>query len=830
MLPLLWPASVVAASMEEFGDWAKGIPVRFFRRIKAPEQQITSPEQLQKVLDEAKSKTFDANPAQRDEKSSWERPAKQVSLAVMDGQIQILRRFLSFQAADSILKTGSAITKSAAWQTSKKVISKMTGDSATVLNGTLAHSDFGRKFFALLAKDGVFSKAILRESNFVLMALINVLIISGIYDGLDLDTVKDNVVAIAPLATDWTYDEGLPTGIVTDFINRQLYSGFNGTFDTVYKRALNSQNVWGNALKSLDTKADALGQKLFKATRTGAEIPTGKSLSEKLGLVGVGEGMKFTLSGLVQRLVVGGAYAIAGDFVIESTFALMRGFQNRVTLGGNRDKYWARQDLNSHQKQVTGNKWLDGWRERTLRLGDVVEKRIKWPVSCMTVPVTTLLGGYLGSVIAGALFIGGGAIPLVGGALISSLFAGIGNYVGNWGAVKIDRSPWMMNLRHKNYVKRIISEIKEMPDYRNNILSDADAQAIANERADDFAKIEAVGQVSSNIFIVDHPYNILMGKKGSYWKMVINNENGSNFEGNANIQYDVIDLDGYRWVYDLHTNKIRNVGKVSLNNGRNIVFVNSQGVLIEDDVIVNKEADDETRTLHIFQNGLILEKRLDEEWVIRGQSSDRDLLFRDTGERFQWEDGAYRRTNGPGKAGIVMAADTDDPLSPYMDLVNMPNDEEFMAELRKIRDRQIADARTQLFRDLDSPEELDARVSDLVSIAVELGIVDSEDSVDENVLNALGSDSPAIQNMLKGRAERFIAQKTQDIDDVLEDTSVADIRATLQRMKTEYPIDTKTSSVYQSLGSRYLNAPVWGPLSVLSDSNAVLAIALMSNR
>jgi hypothetical protein len=153
-----------------------------------------------------------------------------------------------------------------------------------------------------------------------------------------------------------------------------------------------------------------------------------------------------------------------------------------------------------------------------------------------------------------------------------------------------------------------------------------------------------------------------------------------------------------------------------------------------------------------------------------------------------------------------------------------------MAELRKIRDRQIADARTQLFRDLDSPEELDARVSDLVSIAVELGIVDSEDSVDENVLNALGSDSPAIQNMLKGRAERFIAQKTQDIDDVLEDTSVADIRATLQRMKTEYPIDTKTSSVYQSLGSRYLNAPVWGPLSVLSDSNAVLAIALMSNR
>jgi hypothetical protein len=815
--------------MDEFTDWVKGIPVRFFRRMKKPEQQITTPEQLQKVFDEARSKTFDDNPSQRDENSSWKRPAKQVSLAVLDGQIKIVRKFLSYQAAEVVKQVGKSATHTAAWQTSKSVISKMTGDCADVLNTTLAHSAFGKNLFKFLGSSS-FKKGLLREGNFVLMALIDVLIVSGIYDGMDLDTIKDNVVAIGPLKTDWTYDEQIPGALMTDFINRQLYAGFGGKFDVIYQKALSSKNVWGQALKNLDDKAAILGNKLFKATRVGAETVKGQSMADKLGLVGVGEGVKFTLGGLIQRLAVGGAYAIIGDITVESAWALVRGFQNRVTLGGNRDKYWARQDLNAHQYQKTGNKYIDGWRQRQIRLRMVFEKRVKWPVKSMAVPVTTLLGGYMGSVIAGALFIGGGALPMVGGALISSLFAGIGNYVGNWASVKFDRSEFMMKKRHKNYVKRISREMKDMPEYESGQLTDADVDYIANERADDFEKIEKIGQVSCNILIVNYPHNILMGKKGKYWKMVIEDENGSEFEQNADIRYDVIDLDGFRWIYDIHTNKVRNVGKVSANNGRNIVFLNSKGVLVEDDVITNKAADDKTRTLHIFDNGLILEKREDGDWVIRGQASDRDILFRDTGERFEWKDGAFRRAAGPGRAGVVKAAQSEDYLAPYFPLVDEAEDEVFLSELKRIRSSQLAAARETLYKDIDSTEALEARAQDMVAIAIELGIISSEDEVDESVMNALSNESEAVKNMLKGRAERFIGSQTDEINRLIEETPIADLRATLQRVKTEYPITTSSGSIYSGLRKRFDGSPIWGRLSVVADSNAVLVLALMAPR
>ena len=36
-------------------------------------------------------------------------------------------------------------------------------------------------------------------------------------------------------ATDYTYDNGMPAQLMADFVNRQLYSGFNGFFDKLYQ-------------------------------------------------------------------------------------------------------------------------------------------------------------------------------------------------------------------------------------------------------------------------------------------------------------------------------------------------------------------------------------------------------------------------------------------------------------------------------------------------------------------------------------------------------------------------------------------------------------------
>ena len=822
---LILPAPVAAASFEETAQWIKNFPKRFFRRIKKPEKKISNPEELQELFDEVKAKTFDENPAQRDEVADWKRPASQVSLALLDGQIGIVKQFMAFQAANAIKGVGKKALTSKAWATAGQVVGKMTGDSAHVLNSALAHSKFGKNFFALIAKNGAFQKSLLRESNFVLMGLIVVLINSGIYDGLDVDSMKDHVVSIAPLCTDWTYDKGLPAQLMYEFINRQLYSGFNGFFDKIYQSALNNKSIWGQALNSLDAKANLLGQKLFKATRLGIQTSSEQSLASKMGLVGVGEGIQFTLGGLFQRLAVGGAFAVGGQFILDSTFAVARGFQNRTYLGGNRNKYWVQQDINAYQYQKTGNKWKDELRERYIRLRDVLHTRIKWPIRSIVVPISGLMGGYFGSVLAGALFIGGGPLTLVGGTLVSSLLAGLGTFVGNWAATKLDRGKTMMKFRRNGYIKMVTKELKETPDYRDGKLSDDKIKEIAELRADDFEKIEKVGQVTARMLFVDHAHNVMLGKKGDYWKIIIPDEHGTEFCGNAEIRYDIIDMDGNRWVYDIHTNKVRNVGKVADNNGRFIVFLNAKGVLIENDIIVNREKDDPERTLHVFDNGVILEKR-GEEWTVRGQGSDRDIFFRDSEERFEWREAAFRRAKGPADAEVPKAPVGQEPLEGYADLVKKTEDAQLQAAVLNMSQNQIKGVRQSLYKDLEGMNDLEEVQSYLADIAEQLGVFDgqSEPSAPGNLFQG---DIEMARNIVKGKVERYLQRMSETLTVQIEQTEVKELRESFARVQTEYPMSDEGPD-HETLGNRMRNVPVWGTLSVLGNKDAVLAAALHS--
>ncbi len=821
----LFPAPAAAASLEEATEWIKNFPKRFFRRMKKPEKKINNPEELQELFDEVKAKTFDENPAQRDEVADWKRPASQVSLALLDGQIGIVKQFLAFQAANSIKGVGKKALETKAWGTATKVVGKMAGDSAHVLNSALSHSKFGKNIFALIAKNKTFKKALLRESNFVLMALIVVLINSGIYDGLDVDTMKDHVVSIAPLCTDWTYDKGLPAQMMYDFINRQMFSGFNGYFDKVYQSALNSKSVWGKALSSLDAKANLLGQKLFKATRLGIQTSSEQSLASKMGLVGVGEGVQFTLGGLFQRLAVGGAFAIGGQFLLDSTFAVARGFQNRTYLGGNRNKYWVQQDVNAYQYQKTGKKWKDELRERYIRLRAVLHGRIKWPIRSLVVPVSGLMGGYFGSVLAGALFVGGGPLTLVGGTLVSSLLAGLGTFVGNWAATKLDRGKFMMKFRRNNYIKKITRELKETPDYKEGKLSDDKIKEIAELRADDFEKVEKVGQISIRILFVDYAHNVQLGKKGDYWKIIIPDEHGTKFCGNADIRYDIIDMDGNRWVYDIHTNKVRNVGKVADNNGRFIVFLNSKGVLMENDIIVNREKDDKERTLHIFDNGVILEKR-GEEWTVRGQGSDRDIFFRDSEERFEWREAAFRRAKGPADVEPPKAPAGTEPLEGYTKEIEKVDDAQLKASVLNLSQNQIADVRTALFADIEELDELEEVQSYLADIAEQLGVTDGVDN--PGAPGMFQGDIEMARNIVKGKVERYLQRVSENLTAEIDGIEPAELRESFARVQSDYPMSDEGPD-HETLGNRLRNVPVWGSISVLGNRDAVLAAALHSS-
>ena len=588
-LTALTPRPVLAGTIGDTVGWVAGFPKRFMRRLVKPKEKISTPEEIAAVIKGVQHETFNANEAQRDEKADITLPAKRVGLSLLDGQLGTVKQFLSYNAASFINGVGKKAKNNQAWSKAGQVVQRMGAGRARVLQTAFSKSSFGRNLSSLLAQNrGKIGGFLRREGNFALMAFIGMLITYGIYDGMDIDTIKDRVVSVAPLCCDYRWDKQMPIQLVQEFLNRQLAAGFSGHFNKIYQKALSSKNMWGKALAALDTKSAALGQKLFAhSAKTGTE-----SFAKKIGLVGVGEGAAFSLSGLYNALAVGATYGVLGHVVIESAGALVQGsFPDRVMLGGNRQKgFYAQQDINGFQYQKTGNKWKDGWRVRYIRLRDVFHNKVKWPMKTVLSPMSMFLGGFVGSVVAGALpfLAGGGLLTIVGGTLVSTLFAGIGTWVGSWAATKLDRSKWMMNSRRRRYVRRITREIKEMPIYRSGEMTKEQVHEIALARAMDFEKIEKVGQVSCRILIVDKGENIKLVKDGSYTNMFIDDKHGSERNAKAEIRYDVIDLEGNRYLYDIHTNKMRNVGKVAENTGRGICFVNTKGVFVEEDTIVNK--------------------------------------------------------------------------------------------------------------------------------------------------------------------------------------------------------------------------------------------------
>ena len=60
------------------------------------------------------------------------------------------------------------------------------------------------------------------EANFALMAVIGALINMGIYDGLDVSTMKDNILALDPLQYNYTATHGVLPNFFGGVASRQF--------------------------------------------------------------------------------------------------------------------------------------------------------------------------------------------------------------------------------------------------------------------------------------------------------------------------------------------------------------------------------------------------------------------------------------------------------------------------------------------------------------------------------------------------------------------------------------------------------------------------------
>jgi len=834
------PASLQAADGGGVFDWLKQYPERLIRRIRPPKKKLDTPSQLEKRFEGVKANTFNGNDSKRDEEVDISRPLKQAGLAVFDGQVQIVRTFLAFQAADLIRK-GSKPVATKAFDFARKVLGKMGVDHVTRVSERIVTSSWGAQLAQNLGAKSLKDLAF-RESNFALMTLVAVLFNSAFYDGLDIDSVRDRVDATSSLVTDYTYGKEIPGQMIAgELVNRTFYGAFEKSWNSLYSQALKTKSSWGHLLRNADDAVGAVGQKLFKANRVPGGAVQGESFGKKLGLVGVGEGVELSLSGLAGRFVIGAGMATVGTFAIESIGQIIKGTPDRMYLGGDRNNFFTRQELASYLVQRTGNKAKDWWQERALRLKDLWDQKLKWPIRTVMGPTAALIGAYIGSVAAGALFVGGGAGVLIGGTLVSSLFAGLGNFVGNWVATKLDRSKTMMSFRRSNYERMIRREILEMPSYKDGRLPDTELDRIVTARALDFEKIESTGYAPDRLFLVDRLENVRVYQNGDYLNLHIEDEHGIAFDRYADIRWQFIDLDGWRGAFDIQTQSVINVGKVSENNGRGLVFVDADKASIEGDRLVPSEESG----LYVFDNGIIMvkktpyaltltpEQRKDPEkntadWTVHSHGAAHDIFLRGTGERYAFNDSVWTRVGTVPADGFAAqprntTPDERDPLAGYAQALQSGTEESIKMEI--VHQSQIA-----LEKTLSGFEAHLGSIQDTEALDTYLHQSGIDQMEGEGLVRL--SDSYSLDErveFMRVRVKRFVQRLGTSVGKGLSSSSPDEIadsyRDALQITTPAEEHANDPQRLYNHARSRAQRSQMWGLLSLLSTPDALTLAA-----
>tara|TARA_Y100000589_G_scaffold120205_1_gene114640 strand:+ start:6375 stop:8819 length:2445 start_codon:yes stop_codon:yes gene_type:complete len=610
---------------------------RLFRNIKPKTGENLTPDQIQRIIDTSTTETFVGNPTLRVENSSILRPIKQIGLRVLDGEIGIVQTFLSYEAVKFLKESLTGKRVNVALGTARKIVRSMTPNELKGVNGSLNKMTIGSQISKALktAPMGV-QKFMKSEVNFALMAVVGALINMGIYDGLDVNTMKDKILALDPLKYNTTASHGVLPNFLGGVASRQFFTLFNNKFDVIYDRILNSRSFGGYFLKRMDTSADVIGRKIFKATRLGIETESGESLAKRLGLVGVGEGTQFTLKGFLRSMSTGLAFGLGAKLAVDSIVVGARGYVDTAVVGGNRNKKTLRPEYNSFAYQRSQSEIKNWLSERKFALLDLFDGYRKTPLTNVVSAASGMIGGYFGSVIAGAVLVGGGLPAIVGGVMIASLFAGIGSFLGQWSTLKFERGKFMKGVRRQLIERRLYKAILKMNVFTKAKITKDKARDLAKARSEDMYKRESFGQVYSRLFLVESFDKIELMRSGDVFTLKVAEEHGEPLDVEAHIRYDFINLEGDQGVWDIVTSKVYNVGNVQQNSGFSVIFITDNENIILGDGTLDSVKGSEFRVL---SNGLIMTlSDFDRErWVIRGQNVNTDVFLRNRAERYTWD-------------------------------------------------------------------------------------------------------------------------------------------------------------------------------------------------
>ena len=706
-------------TLSKIASWVKDIPARTVRRWKGEAEGFRTAEEANEFIESAKVPAYTANAAQREADSTWVRPVKVTAQAEVNKVQAVIERVVAFGGITALAKAagGDAASKKVVQQATQ-VVSKMTAaQKAQLAKGLGGTSGLGPMIRKLVSgKPTSLLGKIVKDDfgNNILIAVVASGIVSAfLNDGLDLDTLKDKLVALNAIQSSRSRREEFLLQPLEAVAYLHMDKTASKAFQGIWSKATSGSGRLAQMLTGADDALTKLGSRFVKAppAHLAEKAASFGRQASSLGLPGVSGATSLSMAGMAEATFKAGTVGLIGMPLIMTGWRAIGGLKEGHYIGGSRDRIFARYDLYDTYFQRTGNRFKDAMEERRVALLNLFEGYKKFPWTNALDYFFRFVGGYTGAVIASSIVapvgIGSFAVSLI----VSAIFAEGGVALGKWLGAKLDTSgKFYRRIRQANTEKIFQQQLEdgtapaereaamralaELDRYRAALgvrsgkdlakvmqagggnaeelqrlaRSYQDAKRVyvaqvaakADEAASGIEKLIRLSQANARVKYVRSFDEVKLVKKDSYVEMQIGDETLY-----ANPRYDIVTAEGRRGVWDYKTNRVIDVGSVHQNNGNRITFLDDSGVAVKDGTLEAKDKSQLEKAAgnaFISNNGIVMEKGKKGEWLVRGYGGEYDIVLRGSGRRFKWDGKRYIEVGSPHDKPAAKVAQAD--LSP----------------------------------------------------------------------------------------------------------------------------------------------------------------------
>lgn len=703
-------------TLTKIASWVKDIPARTVRRWKGESQGFQTAEEANEFIENSKVPAYTANATQREAESDWKRPVLVTAQAEVNKVQAVIERVVAFGGITALTKAaGGDAASQKVIQQATQVVAKMTpAQKAQLASGLGGASGLGTMIRKMISgKPTSMLGRIVKDDfgNNILIAVAASGIVSAfLNDGLDLDTLKDKLVALNAIQSNRSRREDLMLQPLEAVAYLHMDKGASKAFQSLWSRATSGSGRLAQMLTGADEALTKFGSRFVKAppAHLAEKAAAFGRQASSLGLPGVSGATSLSLAGMAEATFKAGTVGLIGMPLIMTGWRAIGGLKEGHYIGGSRDRIFARYDLYDTYYQRTGDRFKDALQERRVALLNLFEGYKKFPWTNALDYFFRFVGGYTGAVIASSIVAPVGIASFAVSLIVSAVFAEGGVALGKWLGAKLDTSGKFYERIRRANTEKIFQQqladgtavaereaamraLAELDKYRaalgvrngkdlarvmeagggNAAELERLAQAYqeakriyvsqvaakADEAAGGIEKLVRSSQANDRVKYVRSFDEVKLVQKGTYVQMQVGDESFY-----ASPRYDIVTAEGRRGVWDYKTNRVIDVGSVHTNNGNRITFLDDAGVVAKDGVLQAKdksELEKAAGNAFISNNGIVLEKGKKGEWLVRGYGGEYDIVLRDSGRRFKWDGQRYVEAGGPHDKPAAKVAEAE---------------------------------------------------------------------------------------------------------------------------------------------------------------------------